>query len=149
MLYGMLCKLWEKLCKSGFFPRPLHLTYTQPQTVWNATLPCLPNYLLLPPWVPESLWSFSSSFWVLSMRSGLWRGGNRRYQAVALLCRYILSALSSTPAKVSRALAMNLLALMQRADPPTERREQLTQRTLGTRRITWTHIALEAFWVQI
>ena len=45
------------------------------------------------------------------MRSGLWTGGNRRYQAVTLQSWYALRFLSSTSANVSRALEKNLLVL--------------------------------------
>ena len=51
------------------------------------------------PGLLQSRWCHESS-----MLSGLWTGGNRRYQAVALQLGYALRSLSSTPANVRRAL---------------------------------------------
>ena len=58
------------------------------------------------PGLLQSRWCHESS-----MLSGLWTGGNRRYQAVALQLGYALRSLSSTPANVRRALLKKLSVL--------------------------------------
>ena len=62
ILYDMLWKLQEKRCKSGFFSRPCHLKYRQPQTVWGWRLSPRPHSRLLAPAPVGPSWSFSRTF---------------------------------------------------------------------------------------
>ena len=145
ILYDLLWKLQEKLCKSGFISRPCRLTYPQPypETVWGANCQVFQITCARP---RGSLVILNKHLLVSSVLSGLWTGGNSRYQAVAMWCRYILRALSSTSAKVSRA---NSLSSRIHWRKEGHNRHQGRLRTLGKLRGTWTHMALEAFRVQI
>ena len=85
---------------------------------------------------------------------GAMTGGNRRYQAVALRCRYVVCSTYWVPCRrhlprCQGPWQSTCLSSRRRADPPIERREELTQRTRCTQRSTWTHMAIEAFRVQI
>ena len=136
----------KRCAKQAFISRPCHLTYPRPQTVWAVTLPCLPNHWCPTKWVPRDPFQSPPECRPCNRGYGLEEtAGNK--QLPCNLGTYWGPYCWNLPR--CRGPWQRTCSLRQHADPQTERREQLTQRKQGTRRSSWTHMALEAFRVQI